>query len=74
MFYPKINLFAYRITAFNGLLYALFNLTHWFNPASRWMGVLHIPLLVLSIFALIQSRTPKANRVSKSLGYGSAIF
>ena len=66
LFFPKVNLFAYRITAFNGLLYALFNLTHWFNPDSRWMGVLHIPLLVLSIFALIQSRTPKVNRVSKS--------
>jgi hypothetical protein len=59
LFFPKVNLFAYRITAFNGLLYALFNLTHWFNPESRWMGVLHIPLLVISIFALIQSRTVK---------------
>jgi len=54
--FPKINIPAYRITAFNGLLYALFNITHWFNPDTRWMGVLHLPLLVLSIATLIQSR------------------
>jgi len=54
--FPKINLPAYRITAFNGLLYALFNIAHWFNPDTRWMGFLHLPLLVLSIAALIQSR------------------
>jgi hypothetical protein len=71
LFYPKINLFAFRITAFNGLLYALFNLTHWFNPATRWMGVLHIPLLVFSIFALIQSHSPKVNWISESKSYGS---
>jgi len=53
--FPKVNIFIYRITAFNGLLYALFNIAHWFNPDTRWMGVLHLPLLVLSIAALIQS-------------------
>lgn len=29
--YPHVNQFAYRITAFSGLLYGLFNLSHWFN-------------------------------------------
>ena len=51
--YPNVNQFAYRITAFSGLLYGLFNLTHWFNPATQWMGFLHLPLLVISIYALI---------------------
>lgn len=59
LFYPKVNLLAYRITAFNGLLYALFNLSHWFNPDTRWMGVLHIPLLVTSIYALVKSTKHK---------------
>jgi len=54
--FPKVNIPAYRITAFNGLMYALFNLAHWFNPDTRWMGFLHLPLLVLSTAALIQSR------------------
>lgn len=45
--------FTYRITAFNALLYGLFNLTHWFNPGMSWMGVLHLPLLILSLVALL---------------------
>jgi hypothetical protein len=59
MFYPQVNLLAYRITAFNGLLYALFNLTHWFTPELRWMGFLHLPLLILSVYALILPRLYK---------------
>lgn len=53
LIYPNVNPFAYRITAFSGLLYGVFNLTHWFNPATQWMGFLHLPLLILSIYALI---------------------
>ena len=45
--------FAYRITAFSGLLYGLFNLTHWFNPDTWWMGFLHLPLLIISTYALL---------------------
>ena len=52
LFYPQVNQFAYRVTAFSGLLYGLFNLTHWFNPDTRWMGFLHLPLLILSAYAL----------------------
>lgn len=53
LFYPKVNGFAYRITAFNGLLYGLFNMTHFFDPDLWWMGVLHLPLLIISLYALI---------------------
>jgi hypothetical protein len=52
LFYPKVDGFAFRVTAFNGLLYGLYNLIHWFNPDTVWMGVMHIPLLVLPITAL----------------------
>ena len=52
-FYPKVSPFAYRITAFNGLLYGLFNMTHFFEPELRWMGVLHLPLLVIALYALM---------------------
>ena len=52
LIHPHVNEFAYRITAFSGLLYGLFNLTHWFNPATQWMGFLHLPLLIISIYAL----------------------
>lgn len=55
-FYPRVNAFAYRITAFNGLLYGLVNLTHFFSPERLWMGVLHLPLLVISVYALALAR------------------
>jgi len=54
-FYPHVPMFAYRMTAFNGLLYALFNLSYWLDPRTRWMGVLHLPLLVISVYALAQT-------------------
>ena len=64
--YPKVNIPVYRITAFNGLLYALFNIVHWFNPDTRRMGALHIPLLVLSTTSLIQTR--KRNKLIEDNG------
>ena len=53
LFHPKVNAFAYRITAFNGVLYGLFNMTHFFNPQLRWMGILHLPILIISLCALL---------------------
>ncbi len=63
LFYPSVNRFAYRITAFNGLIYGLFNMTHWFNPDTRWMGFLHLPLLILSIYALALPRFTKTPQI-----------
>jgi hypothetical protein len=56
LFFPSVDPFAYRITAFTGLIYGLFNVMHWFNPDMRWMGFLHLPLLLLSAYALILPR------------------
>jgi hypothetical protein len=55
LFYPGVDTFAFRVTAFNGLIYGLLNLTHWFNPDLVWMGVMHIPLLVIPLVALFLS-------------------
>lgn len=55
LFYPRVDRFALRVTAFNGLIYGLLNLTHWFNPDRVWMGVMHVPLLVISLVALLIS-------------------
>ena len=63
LIYPHVNQFAYRITAFSGFLYGLFNLTHWFSPVTRWMGFLHLPLLIISLYALILPRlTRRSNQ------------
>ncbi len=62
LFYPSVNPFAYRITAFNGLIFGLFNMMHWFNPGIRWMGFLHLPLLILSVYALLLPRISKVHK------------
>jgi hypothetical protein len=56
LFYPNVDGFAYRVTAFNGLIYGILNLTHWFDPDLVWMGVMHIPLLVIPLVALFLPR------------------
>ncbi len=50
--WPQVDQFAFRVAAFNGLLYGLFNLGNWSHPDTLWMGVMHIPLLALSLIAL----------------------
>jgi hypothetical protein len=50
--WPRVDRFALRVTAFNGLLYGLFNLNHWAVPERMWLGVLHVPLLVMPVVAL----------------------
>ncbi|WP_298401413.1 hypothetical protein [uncultured Chloroflexus sp.] len=50
--WPQVDGFALRVTAFNGLLYGLFNLSHWTTPERVWIGVMHLPLLVMPMVAL----------------------
>lgn len=50
--WPQVDPLAFRVTAFNGLLYGLFNLSHWAVPERVWLGVMHLPLLVMAIAAL----------------------
>lgn len=60
--YPSVEPFAMRVTAFNALLYGLFNLSNWSSPDTLWIGVMHVPLLVLSIVALALSHFGKSQR------------
>ncbi|PWH15137.1 MAG: hypothetical protein DDG59_11810 [Anaerolineae bacterium] len=66
--YPKVNAFALRLTAFNGLLYGLFNLNHWANSETRWLGVMHLPLLVLSLVVLLLPALSKSERNVNRIG------
>ncbi len=65
--YPHVDEFAFRVTAFNGLLYGLFNLSHWSDPDRIWMGVMHLPLLVTSLTALLMTHRPSARRRSQDV-------
>jgi len=58
LYWPKVNIATLRVTSLVGLIIGLYNMhvnfiispsTHW------WNGVLHIPLLVISLYGLILS-------------------
>ena len=53
LFYPSVNRSTLRVTAFVGMLIGAVNLMSWFifEPYAWWMGVLHIPLFVISLYA-----------------------
>jgi hypothetical protein len=68
LFSTDYHSFAFRITAFSALLYGLLNLTHWFNPDTTWMGVMHLPLLILSLVALFLPRLERL-RIVRPLMY-----
>jgi hypothetical protein len=64
--WPQVDGFAFRVTAFNALLYGLFNLTHWFNPDMLVMGVMHLPLLLTALIALLLPRFSKTANMTAS--------
>ena len=62
LFEPEINQPLVRLTAFIGLMIAILNILNWFALSnSMWIGILHLPLLVLSIYALVISLKKKAD-------------
>ncbi|MDR2920893.1 MAG: hypothetical protein LBV72_16225 [Tannerella sp.] len=52
---PNINIVTYRITAIIGVIIGLYNMMSFFNPDTINLGVLHIPLLVISLYSCILS-------------------
>jgi len=57
LFFPKVNVPTMRLTAFAGLITGTLNVIQWFlfYPQAWLMGVLHLPLLVISIYAFVLS-------------------
>jgi hypothetical protein len=58
LYYPRVNISTLRITSLLGVILGCFNvLVNFFiNPdVLWWFGVLHLPLLIISIYALILS-------------------
>lgn len=57
-YYPKVNKALLRITSFIGLLFGLLNMVTWFalNTKFWWMGLVHLPLLLISAVSLILSK------------------
>ena len=55
MFFPAVNLVVFRVLSFVGMVFGAVNLVMWFFvvPWGWWMGVMHIPLVVTSIYAFV---------------------
>lgn len=55
LFHPTVNLAVLRVTSFAGALFGVVNMIVWFaiEPWGWWMGVLHVPLLLISVYAFV---------------------
>jgi hypothetical protein len=62
---PQINIATYRITAIIGFIIGLYNMLSFLNPHTINIGILHIPLLVTSLYCFIVSyKVDKGNSKS----------
>jgi hypothetical protein len=58
LYWPKVNLATLRVTSLVGFIIGLYNMQVNFtiSPSARWWnGVLHIPLLTISLYGLVVS-------------------
>ena len=66
LYYPKVNMVTLRVTSLVGLSIDIANMFNNFlmRPSKNWWnGVLHIPLLVISLYGLILSlKRPKVEK------------
>jgi len=62
LYYPKVNIATLRVTSLVGTIIGFYNMMTNFliDPGKLWWnGVLHIPLVVISIYALVLSLKSK---------------
>lgn len=52
---PDINLVTYRVTAMTGTIIGMWNMASFGDPRLMWLGIYHLPLLLLSVYALTDS-------------------
>lgn len=58
LYYPRVNIATLRVTSLVGIIISFYNMIVNFviNPAALWWnGLLHLPLLLISIYGLILS-------------------
>ena len=58
IYYPDVNIATLRITSIVGVIIGFYNFLLnfiWYYESLFWNGVFHIPLIVISIYALILS-------------------
>ena len=63
---PKVNIVTYRITAIVGFIIGIYNMFNFFNPRTVWLGFVHLPLVIISLYCAILSYTaaPRKNHMT----------
>ena len=46
---------VYRITAVVGFIIGCYNMASFFNPGTVWLGFVHLPLLLISLYCAVLS-------------------
>lgn len=60
---PKINIVTYRITSIIGFIIGVYNMFSFFNPHTVFLGFVHLPLLIISLYcAILSYRIPKLEK------------
>lgn len=57
LFLPNVNVVTLRVTSFAGVVIGFLSAVQFFalNQGMGWMGMLHLPLLIISIYAFVLS-------------------
>ena len=58
---PNVNIVTYRVTAIIGVIIGLYNMMNFFNPHTVFLGVVHLPLVIISLYCAILSYKVKRN-------------
>lgn len=56
---PNINMTTYRVTAMIGLIIGCYNMGQFAAPNGFYLGIYHLPLLLVSLYALLSSKRIK---------------
>ena len=53
IYYPHVNRPTMRVTSYVGIMFGMINVVEWFvlQPSMWWMGVMHVPLITISVVA-----------------------
>jgi hypothetical protein len=71
LYFPRVNIVTFRISAFVGVMFGVTNAITWFvlDPSMWWMGVLHVPLLLVSLLCFVLSLTASSRSIRPDVSY-----
>ena len=56
---PTVSMTTYRVTAMVGLIIGVYNMGQFAVPGGFYVGIYHLPLLIISLYVLLSSKSVK---------------